>query len=163
MSNHPFIAAMVAALMAAVAVLWFRSRRPPPVTQVDLASEVREAREALRAALEALPSQLDRARTFRATIDDAETSPETAERVHWLGDLDSDLQEVKLLDSQLPAADSDYGQLSAMELDVRLLEILALSVRANSLADKYRIAQVPEDWSDAAGDARQPLPLTASL
>jgi hypothetical protein len=36
--------------------------------------------------------------------------------------------------------DIDYADLSAGELELRLVEILALSMRANALAEKYRVS-----------------------
>jgi len=96
----------------------------------DLRSEVFEERESLRAVIETLPAQLELAKQ----------SPEGgAESIRQrLSELEVDLLEAKLLGVELP--DIDYADLSAGELELRLIEILALSMRANALAEKYRVS-----------------------
>jgi hypothetical protein len=85
----------------------------------DLHSEVAEEREALRSTVQGLPELLEAAKRSRPAAEE-------------------DLAEAKLLGSQLAAADTEDMGDSGMELDIQLAEILALSIRANRLADKYR-------------------------
>lgn len=93
----------------------------------ELHSELDNEREALRSTVEGLPELLEEAKRSRLAA----------------GELEADLAEAKLLGSQLPAAATEETDHSGMELDIQLAEILALSIRANRLADKYRRA-VPE-------------------
>ena len=94
----------------------------------DLRGEVYEERESLRSVIEALPAQLEQAKRSTAG------GPESIRQ--RLSELEVDLLEAKLLGVELP--DIDYADLSAGELELRLVEVLALSIRANALADKYR-------------------------
>jgi hypothetical protein len=66
----------------------------------------------------------------------------------------------------LPAADAEYMDYLGMELDIQLAEILALSIRANRLADKYRRAACePAPSADAAeaSDAESLFEQAASI
>jgi hypothetical protein len=112
-----------------------------------LRTEVCKEREALYSVIEALPEQLESAKRSRiAAIRTRGPSSLEATR-QWLGELDVDLAEAKLLESQLPAADNESTDYSGMELDLQLAEILALSIRANRLADKYRRAAIEAEAS----------------
>jgi hypothetical protein len=91
----------------------------------DLHSEVDTEREALRSTVEALPELLEAAKRSRIGV-------------VKLSELETDLVEAKLLNSQLPPAGTEEMDYSGMELDIQLAEILTLSIRANRLADKYR-------------------------
>jgi hypothetical protein len=114
-----------------------------------LRTEVCKEREALCSVVDALPGQLEAAKRSRiaAVRTRGPSSLEATRR--WLEELELDLAEAKLLESQLPPADIDGTDYSGMELDMQLAEILALSIRANRLAEKYRRA-VTE--AEAAGD-----------
>jgi hypothetical protein len=133
-----------------------------------LSTEVCKEREALCSVVEALPEQLESAKRSRiAAVRTRGPSSLEATR-QWLGELDVDLAEVKLLESQLPAADTDGTDYSGMELDIQLAEILALSIRANRLTDKYRRAvteaETLQDDSTREGlDAENLFDPTASL
>jgi hypothetical protein len=107
-------------------------------TSHDLRSEIRAEQESLRAALEALPAQIGLAKRSRTAAAHAagNTGPEGLQQ--WLCELDLDLSEVELLKSQLSAADADIKSLSDMDVEIRLVEVLALSLRASALAEKYR-------------------------
>jgi hypothetical protein len=160
--------AMAIAVLAYVAYRRWKSQSP------DLPSELCVELESLRAAIEALPVQLDLAKRFRMA--GAETAGFAASEAiqQWLSEFDIDSLEVKMLESQLPAADTDYSDLSALELDIRLVEILVLSLRADSLADKYRVPAPASDrdrgapidqaglLSDQAGVRHPSLPLGAT-
>src|ERR1700675_1282476 len=100
-----------------------------------LHAEVCTERESLRCVIEALPDQLESARlaVVRAA---GRSGPEATQ--HWLGGKKVDLGEEKLLGSQLPAEEIDDTDRSGMASDIKLAEILALSIRANRLAHKYR-------------------------
>jgi hypothetical protein len=122
----------------------------------DLRSEVCEERESLRAVIETLPAQLEMAKQ----------SPEgSAESIRQrLSELEVDLLEAKLLGVELP--DIDYADLSAGELELRLIEILALSMRANALAEKYPVPdelESPEnaELADAVRSAHPAMLLAA--
>jgi hypothetical protein len=119
-----------------------------------LRAEVCKEREALCGVIEALPEQLESAKRSRiAAIRTRGPSSLEATR-QWLGELDVDLAEAKLLESQLPAADTDGADYSGMDLDLQLAEILTLSIRANRLADKYRRASIEAETSqdDSSGE-----------
>jgi hypothetical protein len=107
-------------------------------TAGDLRSELHAEQESLRAAIEALPALIDLAKRSRTAAAHAagNTGPEGLQQ--WLCELDLDVSEVELLKSQLPAADSDHKPLSDMDVEIRLVEVLALSLRAGALAEKYR-------------------------
>ena len=103
-----------------------------------LCAELREERESLRCVMEALPAQLASAK--RSRMAGAETTSLGNDALQqWIDELEADLMQVQLLDSKLPAADTDYAAQPVLELEIRLIEILALSISANRLADKYRI------------------------
>ena len=106
-----------------------------------LRTEVCKEREALGSVIQALPAQLEAAKRSRiAAVRTRGPSRLEATR-QWLDELELDLAEAKQLESQLTATtDTDGTDHSEMELDIQLAEILALSIRANRLADKYRRA-----------------------
>ncbi len=112
----------------------------------DLRAELCEERESLRSVIESLPAHLEQAK--RSPAGGAESIRQR------LSELEVDLLEAKLLGVELP--EIDYADLSAGELELRLVEILALSIRANALADKYQItfgenAEPSHDLASAAG------------
>jgi hypothetical protein len=108
---------------------------------LDVCSELRKERESLRVALAALPQQLEFAKRSRAAAAEAAGSLRSDAMQQWQSELEVDLSEVQLLASQLPAPDIEYRNLSDLELDIRLVEILALSLRADCLADKYGVSR----------------------
>jgi hypothetical protein len=107
-------------------------------TAGDLRSELRVEQESLWAALETLPAQVGLAKRSRTAAAHAagNTAPEGLQQ--WLCELDLDLSEVELLKSQLSAVDADIQSLSDLDVEIRLVEVLALSLRASALAEKYR-------------------------
>jgi hypothetical protein len=94
-----------------------------------LSAEIGRECESLRCVVEALPGLLESARPSRVG-----------------GELEADWAEARLLKSQLPETVDDIVDGSGMDLDIKLAEILALSIRANRLSDKYRRA-ASEDHS----------------
>ena len=117
----------------------------------DLRSEVGAEREALRGTVEALPEQLEAAKRSRIAAAKIRGPSGREAMQHWLSEFEADLLEVKLLESQLPAAEAEDMVPLDLELDIKLAEILALSIRANRLADKYRrAASEPAPSADAA-------------
>jgi len=65
----------------------------------------------------------------------------------WLCQLELDLSETELLRTQLSAVDADdHKALSDMEVDIKLIEVLALSLRASALADKYRVSNSVQNF-----------------
>ena len=111
----------------------------------DLGAELRAERESLRAMIEALPAQVDLAKRSRRAPAHAPGNNEGLQE--WLGELDLDLSEVELLKSQWSTIDSGDISLSDVDMEIRLVEVLALSLRASALAEKYR-ASIPEHETD---------------
>jgi hypothetical protein len=131
LSNIPAVIAVAGALIAYAA--YRRSKRHKVH---DLRSEVRAEQESLRATAEALPAQIELAkRSFTAA---AHATGNTEGLQQRLREMDLDLSEAERLRSQSSAADSDYNDLSDMNVEIKLVEVLALSLRASTLADKYR-------------------------
>ena len=135
----------------------------------NLRTEVCKEREALGSVIEALPAQLEAAKRSRiAALRTRGPSRLEATR-QWLSELELDLAEAKQLQSQLTATvDIDGTDHSEMELNIQLAEILALSIRAIRIADKYRRAVTEAETSqdDASGgslDAESLFDTTASL
>jgi hypothetical protein len=168
MSNLHNIPAVLAVAVAGSLVAYAAYRRSAKRTAQkrtagDLRSELRAERESLRAALEALPAQLGLAKRSRTAAAHAagNTAPEGLQQ--WLRELDLDLSEVELLNSQVPAADADIQSLSDMDMEVRLVEVLALSLRASTLAEKYRASMsVQETDRESLTDDAEPLIREAS-
>ena len=131
-------AAVAGALIAYAAYRGSTKRKAQKWSALDLRAELRAEQESLRTAIEALPAQIDRARQSRAATAQAtaNTGPEGLKQ--WLHELDLDLSEAELLRSQLSGAESDHQALSEMDAEIKLVEVLALSLRASTLADKYR-------------------------
>jgi hypothetical protein len=133
--NIPAVLAVAVAgsLVAYAAYRRSAKRTAQKRTSHDLRSEIRAELESLRAALEALLAHIGLARRSRTAAGD--TSSEGLQQ--WLCELDLDLSEVELLKSQLFTADA-ADSLSDMDVEVKLVEVLALSLRASALAEKYR-------------------------
>jgi uncharacterized membrane protein YccC len=152
---------LIAVAIASAVLAYVVYRRWKGKSQrLDPLSELRAEQESLRAAIEALPAQLDFAKRSRTAAEAAGLLRSEAMQ-QWLSELDIDLLEVKLLESHLPAADTEYADLSDMELDIRLVEILGLSLRADILADKYRAPLSAHDRDrespiDHAGSLSEP-------
>jgi hypothetical protein len=137
MPSFPSIPIPIAVTGAAIAYLVYRvyARRARRNNR-KLYAEVCKERESLHCVVAALPEQLESARRSRMVA----------------GEIEADLAEAKLLGSQLPAADVDTTDRSEMELDIKLAEILALSIRANRLADKYSRASLDKTSLDISSD-----------
>jgi hypothetical protein len=171
LSSHSIaipIAISSAAVMAYLIhrILVYRSMRRARRDIRDLHGEVGKEREALRSTVEALPEQLEAAKRARIAAAKIRGPSGREAMQHWLGEFEMDLAEAKLLGSQLPAADTEDMDHSPMELDIKLAEILALSIRANRLADKYRGAACePVSDPDAADelDAKSLFEQAASI
>jgi hypothetical protein len=145
-SNSPAVVAVAAGVLIAYAV-YRRSvnRRSIKRRTHDLGAELRAEEELLRAMLEALPAQIDLAKRSRTAPAHAPGNTEGLQQ--WLGELDLDLSEVELLRSQLSTLDSGDISLSDVDAEIKLVEVLALSLRANALAEKYRTS-IPERQTD---------------
>jgi hypothetical protein len=130
---------MVAAAIGGALLVYAAYGRFKKNRSADLQSEVCEERESLRAVIESLPARMELAMQ----------SPEgSAESIRQrLSELEIDLLEAKLLGVELP--DIDYVDLSAGELELRLVEILALSMRADALAEKYGVSSENEEPAEA--------------
>ena len=137
---------VLAAGFAGILMVYAVYRRFTKRTAHDLRSEVRAEQEAVRATIEALPAQIDRAKRSLAADATGNTGAEGLQQ--GLSELDLDLSEAELLRSQLSAAESEHKVLSDMEVEIKLVEVLGLSLRASTLADKYR-ASVAVQEADA--------------
>ena len=139
------VAVAVAALIAYAAYRRIINRRSIERRTHDLGAELRAEQESLRAMIEALAAQIDLAKRSRTAPAHA---PGNTERLQqWLDELDLDSSEVELLRSQLSAVDSGDMSLSDVDMEMKLVEVLALSLRATALAEKYR-ASIPERDTD---------------
>jgi hypothetical protein len=130
--------AVAGALIAYAAYRRSGKRMAQKQTAHDLRTELRAERESLRAAVEALSAQIDLAKRSRVAAAHAAGNVASEGLQQWLCELDLDLAEAELLRSQLPAADADYKALSDMDVEIELVEVLALSLRASPLTEKYR-------------------------
>jgi cell division protein FtsB len=143
MSNLHNIPAVLAVAVAGSLIAYGAYRRSAQRmaqkrTAGDLRSELRAEQESLRAAIEALPAQIDLAKRGRIAAARAAGNIGTEGMQQWLCELDLDVSEVELLKSQLSAADTDDRKsLSDMDVEIKLVEILALSLRAGALTEKY--------------------------
>jgi hypothetical protein len=86
--------------------------------------------------IEALSARIDLAKQSRmaAAFRAGNLGPDESQQ---LDEMDLDLSEAARLRSQLSAADTDYESISDMDVEVKLVEVLALSLRAGALTDKY--------------------------
>ena len=139
-SNSPAVVA-VAAVAAAVLIAYAVYRRSIKRRSIerrthDLGAELRAEEGSLRAMLEALPAQIDLAKRSRTAPAHAQGNTEGLQQ--WLGELELDSSEVELLRSQLSSLDSGDLSLSDVDAEIRLVEVLALSLRASALTAKYR-------------------------
>ena len=132
---------------AVVAYLGYRLayRRSSKRGTFNLPDEVRKERDSLCAVVEALPEQLELAKRSRLAIAETQGRLGSEATQQWLKELEADLAETRLLGSQIPAADTDATDQSVMQWDIKLVEILALSIRVNGLADKYRLSVSADD------------------
>ncbi len=144
--------ALAGALIAYAAYRRSAKRTAQKRTATDLRAELRAEQESLRAAVEALPAQIDLAKRTRVAAAHAAGDAASEGLQQWLCELDVDLAEAELLKSQLPAADADYKPLSDMEVEIELVEVLALSLRANPLTEKYRASISDPDASISVDD-----------
>ena len=63
----------------------------------------------------------------------------------WLGLCNADLDFVRSLTSQLPAADSGFVDLTSAELTAKVIKLHALGLHASRVANKYNIAFTEDD------------------
>lgn len=128
----------------------------------DLRTELRAEQELLRAAIETLPAQIESAKRSRTAA--ARAAGAGLEGLQqWFRELELDLSEVELLSSQVPAADSDYESSSDLDVDIKLVEVLALSLRVNALVEKYRASiSIQETDREPLTDDAEALLLEAS-
>ena len=103
---------------------------------VDPRDEIRTELESLRLVTAALPEQMNLAKRSMAMAEAKGLLGSETTRL-WLGAFEVDRAEAELVASQVPSTDESVDDRSVMGLELRLAEILALSIRANRLADKY--------------------------
>ena len=146
------ILAVIAVAVAGGLIAYSAYRRSAKLTAQnqtasDVRSELRAEQESLRAAIEALHAQIDLARRSRTAAAHAAAHTGPAGLQQWLCQLELDLAETELLRTQLSAVDADdHKALSDMEVDIKLVEVLALSLRASTLADKYRASNSVQNF-----------------
>jgi hypothetical protein len=128
-------------------VVW---RQLASARRADPRDEIRNELESLRGATAALPAQMHLARRSRMAVAEAKGLLGNETTGLWLSELQADLAEAELVAAQVPSTDICLDDHSVMGLEIRLAEILALSIRANRLAEKYRLSLC----ADAAGSER---------
>lgn len=126
--------------MGCAVIAYLAYRRLARGRGVDLHGEVANERDSLRSVVETLPDLMALAKQSRIAIAESQGLLGSEAMQQWLQELEADVTEAKLLGSQVPAADIEPAEQSVMGLDIRLVEILALSIPANKLADKYRLS-----------------------
>jgi hypothetical protein len=153
MSN---LQSILVTVIAGIAIAYLAYRRFPKDKRADTRSELRTQQESFRAAAESLAATLDMARRTRTAAAEEAGHCRSEALQRFFDEWDADWLEANQLALQVPAADTDYGALSDTDVDIRLLEILALSLRAHSLVDKYRAssAAADEDCGEPPYDSR---------
>jgi hypothetical protein len=121
-------------------IAYLAYRRAAGGRRIDLQGEVAKERDSLISLAETLPELIKMAKQSRIALADSQGHLGSEAMQQWLDELEVDVAEAKLLSSQVPAADFEPTHRSVMELDIKLVEILAVSIRANRLADKYRLS-----------------------
>jgi hypothetical protein len=138
MSILPAIPVVLAVAAVGALIAYAVYRRSARGRTYDMRPELQAELASLRAAVEALPAQIDVAKRSRKVVAHAAGNKATEGlQQQGLSELDLDLSEAELLKSQLSAADADQS-LSDMDVEIKLVEVLTLSLRANALAEKYR-------------------------
>jgi len=137
MSTLPAIPVVLAVAAVGAVIAYAAYRRSARGWMYDMRPELQTELASLRAAVEALPAQIDLAKRSRKAVAYAAGNKATEGLQQWLSELDLDLSEAELLRSQLSAADADQSS-SDMDVEIKLVEVLTLSLRANALAEKYR-------------------------
>ena len=159
MLNFPNL--LAAAAIAGAAIAYLLQRRSGRRTLATMRAELRQDQAFLRTAVEALPAALGLAKQ-RLLVEAEAAGPAMPEELRKrLVELAGDCSRAALMLSQLPAANADYSRLSADELDICLIDSLALSIRAQDLADKYRPA--PSARSTAGRTLEPRLDLAPTL
>jgi hypothetical protein len=138
-SNLPVVLA-VAAAGALVAYAAYRraARRATKRKAHDLRAELHAEHQSMCAAIEGLRTKIDMAKRSPSVAVHAAANTGPGELQQLLCELDLELSEMELSRSRLTAIHSDYESLSDMDVDINLVEVLALSLRVNALADRYR-------------------------
>jgi hypothetical protein len=151
---------VVVAFAAAGALISFAAYRRAAKRKANhVRAELRAEQQLLCAAIESLRTTIDMAKqSWSAGADAAITG--TGELPQWLQELDFELSELELSRSQLPAGDSDSEPLSDIDVDIKLVDVLALSLRVNTLADQYRdsISDLEAECETVDDDAEAPAP-----
>lgn len=143
--------AAAGALIAYALAAYAASRRSSHHEVRALRAEVSAERESLRAMLEALPAQIERAKRSRIATARVASHTNEEESLRWLDEVELDLSEVERL-RQLSEDPPDDNSLPDMEVEVKLVEILSMSLRADALTEKYRTVSVQDGHGDR-GDA----------
>jgi len=163
MAKIPIVPLFVALPVVSGLIAYLVYRRSTKVAIFDLRAELHAERAALRADLAALAKQLDAAKRLLGEPDQASGALPSEGLQPRRSELQSDYEEAALLESQAPLADTDFAGLSDMALEIRLVEILALSLRVNALSEKYPAARPFEEADRVASGGQVVLPPTMPL
>lgn len=154
-SPTQWLAIAAAAAVAAVAVRWAFGRSAGRSGSNDhgaLHRELRTELASLRHTLEGLAADLQR----------FERSPVALANPERLADVERDLQEVRRWRSALPPNDDCFAKLSAVDVDIELIEMVATHVRAAGLRLDYEADLAVIGDREVHGDLPfLPLPLAA--
>jgi hypothetical protein len=137
MSTLPAIPIVLAVAAVGAVIAYAAYRRSARGWTYDMRPELQTELASLHAVVEALPAQIDLAKRSRRAVAHAAGNKAIEGLQQWLSELDVDLSEAQLLRSQLSAADAEQSS-SDMDVEIKLVEVLMLSLRANALAEKYR-------------------------
>lgn len=138
---------------AAAAALWMLRRwmgRAAPDSDAALHEELKSELASLRDTLSCLAGDLKR----------LEQSTMALANPDRFVDVERDLQEVLRWSGELPPNDASYAALSAMDVDIKLIEMAAMQVRAGSLRLDYEADLAAIDNPDVVAHltfAPQPL------
>jgi hypothetical protein len=127
-------------ILAAIAL-----HRSVRVKALDLRLELRKADNALRATVESLPSLLLYAKGSRSAVAAAMGAFKSGAMQIWMNEFESNLAAVKKLEQQLSAVGTDYSDLSDTKLEAKLVEVDALTIKANAIKQTYSASIAQDD------------------
>jgi len=120
-------------------------RRIGSMKALDLRIELQKQLQVVRRLIEGLPMLMIEAQQSRARVLSTGRGGGTGALLAWRTQADIDDVATKGLALELPPEDAKFSELSVSELENKLLDIHALSLRANSIADRYRASLVKDD------------------
>jgi hypothetical protein len=112
---------------------------------LDLRLQLGQAENEVRICLEHLPPLIQRGMRSRTNVSTAMGLGKSGALQEWLGLCSADLEFVRSLTSQLPAADDGYVDLTPAELTAKVVKLHELGLHASRVAKKYDIAFIEDD------------------